>query len=691
MAAKFKSLSKAAVVLSVACAIPILVRATEPESAKTAKSWMFDHEDDREGWTVPDGERGRVHGGALWITLGSLDANVEKIHFNPILSPDGLEIAARDVNQIRMRILNLTPATDFVIRWRTKETDWGPSDWREGHFLNGAFELPPQSRRCTLKGDFKEWQEITCSIDGRWQGTIEQLSLEFVPAHIYRGDIWIGKFEIARGPPEPPIDRPDISSANVVPVIVVPGLSQQGFDNAFATLNTAMVVELPIYGFTHPVISPGGYYRGGGWWIDDSTLALEAAKWTNQEFAENVLRGFSDVQAGNPDGHIDGSGGDWPDRGSLSNHSGLPVIFEVAFDIARRTSDRATRLEIYRMMRKYLDWWLSPVKRDARTGLVSSIFEETFGEVDDRDPTFGSQLEPQTIAAVDTNVQVAIGALRVAHLARSLGEADDYEKYNSNFLQMKNAINLYLWDEKDGAYYNYDLIKGARRKRLIVSTFDPLRVGIASIQQSNRLVRRLIDPKQFNWGTVPLTSMAKTDPDYREALGDYDQRAWLGDVWTVRNMTVIKGLEEAGYPDLAAELNWQTIKAFQDNYWEYLLPSSGKGQGAQGYSWTASQYGGAIIDHLFGIEVDRINEKIQITPHVPKQLYGRKLTLDNLILPGPGDARLSVSVEQSTAKSGRITVKITGTLPSGALSTALPGGKQSFTAPVQSQTTAIFH
>jgi hypothetical protein len=646
---------------------------------ETVKGWTFDRAGDREGWVVPNNARGAAQGGVLWITLTDLEGDVMKRILKSekkepeLLSPDGLDIPASSASQIRLKILNLSPATDFIVQWRTKETNWGPENWREGRFFNGMMDLPPQSRRCALKGDFKEWQEITCFIDDRWQGTIEQIAIQFRPAHINRGDIWIDRLEIVAGTREPDKLRPDIASANVIPRISISGLSQAGFENAFKVLDEALVTDIPIYGFTQPVISPGGYYRDGGWWLTDSSLSLAAAKWTNEGFAENVMRGFVDVQASNPDGHMDGGGRDWPDRGSISNFSALPRFFEIAYDIARRTNDQSLRTEIYTMTRKYLDWWLSPIKRDGKTGLVSSdAGDETFGEVD-CSSSYKTSLKPQTVAAVDTNVAVAIGALRVYEMSQSLGRVNESRKYWDAYQDMRTSINKYLWNEGDGVYYNYDLINGTQRKRLLVSIFDPLRLAISSTAQKDRLLTRLLDPTQFNWGKIPLTSVAMIDPAFVEWRGDYNGPAWVGDVWTLRNMMVVKGLEDSGRPDLAAELNWATIKTFHDNYWEFVVPSSGQGQGAKRFSWTASQYVDAIIEHLFGVDFDRSRKQLRIEPHVPRELYGQDIALEHLNLPTDGGARLSIHIKQFSQTAATIRVMISGRLPKGDLLVVLPG------------------
>jgi len=666
--------------------------------AQSGKVWQFDKYNDRQGWTVPSNALGVVMGGALWVALNPRETDPAKIA-NPmyqahgdaergieLLSPRGIGVATTEGGQVqvRLQVLNLSPATDFYLRWRTKEqlTGWGEDPslakvWNPDH-------LVAQSKHCALNPDLKKWQEMTCYVSKPWHGTIDQIGI-YVPSSM-RGDIWIKSVQIEVGPEEPSHIRPDVASAAVVPRISIPGISQAGFSEAFKVLDQCLIVDVPQWGFTHPFMSPGGLYFPTGWWELDTNLTVVGAKWANQDFAEGVMRGFHDVQSESPDGRFDESGVA-ETRGQVGDVSQPPVFFEVAYDVARRTSNLQLRSDIYQTMQQYLDWWLSPAKRDGRTGLVSGVVDETFGEAEY--PTRG--IMPQSVAPVGINVAVAVGAARTAALAAELGKESDAEKYRQVFKDLSNAINNTLWDEDDGVYYSYDLGEHHLRKRLIVSTFDPLRLGIAPIERRDRLLKRLLDPAQFNWGKRPLTSLAMTDPGYVERegmVGGID--GWNGPVWTFLNMTAVAGLEESGHPDLAAELNWATVKEFHQHYREFVLPSSGEGGGAEGYGFAASQYIGAIIEHLFGVDFDRIQKRLRIEPHVPKALYGKDIALENLRLPSAGDTRLSVRIKQSANGSARVTVNMNGPLPEGSLEIALPGAAKKVAAPMPHSMTAVF-
>jgi len=568
-----------------------------------------------------------------------------------LTSPHDLNILSQSPIFLHLRMINLSPVTDLFVRWKSNMND-----------------VSPQTR-CPIRADLKSWQEITCFIDVQHLRPLDQIYIS-IPKSIMRGDLWINAIDIGNGLSKPVLKRPNLAGGSVVPTIHIPGLSQRGFADAFQVLEDSIILDVPVYGFTYPVTSPAahGEEYGENWWPLDASLAIAGAKWSNQNFVEDVMKGFHDVQES--DGRIPGLGFSGT-RGQVGDFTQLPRLFEVAYDVARRSNDSILRTEIYETMRRYLDWWLSPVKRDGRTGLVSGVGEETFNE---HDPfSYG----PQSRAQVDTNVAVAVGAKLTARLAKLLGRESDEIYCHQRFLDLSKAINDYLWDDKDGIYYNLDLISGDRMPRLIVSTFDTMRLEIAPPERRARLVQHLLNSKLFNWGHGPLTGLAKTEPDYQKSisLGQFNDElpGWFGDITTLRNLAVIKGLSESGLSQLAAELNWATIRAFHANYSEHLFPNSNRGDGAKHYAWSAGEYIEAVIDHLFGIDVSAVEKRIKIVPLVPKSLYGKELKLENLILPSNQGARMSLRIKQESAISTSINVDIKGQMPEGTIEIGLPG------------------
>jgi len=622
--------------------------------------WDFDKMNDNEGWMIPEQLRGAIIGGAVWLTIGqefhkrnlsAWEAQVwGKGNKYDIVSPAGLEIPAENVSKVKMRILNRSPETDGYIFWLA-QTSAGPDSGK---------------KRFSMKPDHGEWQEVICHIDNEWKGTLEQIRIR--PGQLWsRGDIWIDWISITAGDPEPEITPPDVCSEVVVPKISIPGILQREFQDAFQVLRECLVIDVPLHGFDYPFMAPGGAY-GTNWWQLDGSLNVAGAKWVNQTHVENVMRGFAGVQSQNPDGRIDLWGGA-PVRGQPANVSSLPRFFEAAYDVARRTADSALQELIYHSMKMYLRYWFSPVKRDEQTGLITAVFEETFGE---------PHTDPGGVAPVDLNVAVALGCLNTSRLAKNLGHSREATEYYLLFEQLRQSINRFLWNETQGVYYNYNIREGRQIHRLICTTFDPLQSGISPPGRIERVITKLIDPLFFNWGVRPVTSIARTEAEYVEATGPYDGRAWYGDIWTMRNITIIKGLEDSGYHGMAAELIWSTISTFNANYHEYIVPSTGSGEGVQRYGWTASQYIQTVIEHLFGIDYDRFENRLRILPHIPDDLKDKKISISNLIIPAEKDVRLSLYVDQTSGSSVKIGVEITGPLPSGRLEVFLPTEKKKF-------------
>ncbi len=614
--------------------------------------WDFNIRNDAEGWTLADSLQGGVSGGALWLSLQRRPANPlqwqqqvwGKNYKEEIISPKGLAIPAAHYSKVRLRILNFSAETDGQLVWRTSEKP-------ESNSGSVHFHMRP---------DCREWQEVVCHLDGKWSGVIDQIRIR--PAFMWwRGDMWIDWIAVTDGPVKPEPPRPDLCSEQAMPHITVPGISQKDFTEAFKVLDECLITDVPWRGFNYPFLAPGGAY-GASWWQLDASLNIAGAKWANEKLVEDMMRGFSEVQLQNPDGRID-LYGNAPVRGQPADVSSLPRFFDAAYDVARRSADAGLRRIIFDAMKKYLAYWFSTKKRDGRSGLITAVFEETFSH--DHDKLDG-------IAPIDLNVAVAIGCRYTAQLASQLGEPAEANEYEKKFAGLQERINKYLWDEEKGAYYNYDLRFGKITPRLLCTTFDPLRLNIAPPERAKKLVDKLVDPKLFSWGDRPLTSISKLEPDYIEATGPYDGRAWFGDIWTMRNLPVIFGLMACGRHDLAAELNWMTIQLFNNRYYEYLKPADGSGHGVQRYGWTASQYIQAIVENLFGVDYDALAGRIRILPHIPCRLFGKNLTLDSLTIPCDANTRLHLQIRQQSRLAAEMVIRVSGRLPREELVVLLP-------------------
>jgi hypothetical protein len=625
----------------------------DPE--QTRWFWGFDKWNDTEGWTLPGVLNGTVSGGAMWLTIQTEKTDSVKSWRSQIwgsapnymlVSPGDLKIPADRYNTVVIRLRNLSPETDGFVSWQAD---------KKGEDAGYV--------RFTMKPDCREWQEVVCHMDSQWKGTIDRIKI--LPAQMWRrGDIWIDWIAVAPGEAKPARQRPDVCSAGVVPQIKLPGIAQRDFEDAFKVLDECIVTDVPLNGFNYPYMAPGGAY-GSNWWQLDGSLNVAGAKWTNRKFTEDIIRGFAEVQMQNPDGRIDLWGGSTT-RGQVADVSSLPKYFEAAYDVFRRSDDSLLRVTIFESVKNYLGYWFSPAKRDRSTGLITGVFEEALSNITD---------EVGALAPVDLNVEVAIGCYNASRMASCLGKAREAGMFLRDFKELSESINQYMWSEDDRVYCNYNVHEKKIEKRLLCTTFDPMQLGIAPADRVEKLIPVLLNPSLFNWGTRPLTTIARTEPGYVEATGVYDGRAWFGDIWTLRNLPVINGLEDAGKHGLAAELAWSTIKTFNSNYCEFIVPATGSGEGVQRYGWSASQYIQAIIENLFGIDYDSQDKRLRIVPHLAKELFRQEIGISNLVIPCENDLRLDLKIKQTKEGKAIITIKLRGKLPDEMLEIGLPSDR----------------
>lgn len=418
--------------------------------------------------------------------------------------------------------------------------------------------------------------------------------------------------------------------------IIFNKISSDDFNYAVECLEVCKQPDAKEYGFNYPYFTPGGAY-GKQWWQLDSSLALSGYKWIDRKFAETSLWNF--IESQKSDGRIclwgeDDlpefvAGGNFPKQ--RVGVSSLPKIFDVAYHLLQGTTDEKLKKAAYNMMKKYIDWWFE-CRHDNDTGLITAVFEETFI------PYLGYSGE---YAPVDTNTEVYVGCHYTQLLAEELGEISDADILKTRKEQLKESVNQYLWNEEKGAYYPYDIIEKKTVDCLMASTFYPLRLGIATRAQRNKLIKLLKDHKHFNWDTIPLTSVSKLDRQFTTTTGKYQGNAsWSGNVWTLINEMIVRGLLDCGENELAEELALKTLCSFKSNCAEFINPFDGSGHGVEKYAWTASQFIELIVEVIFGVSYNATKKEIAISPKLPHNLKNCYLALEDLKI----DSDISIDI-----------------------------------------------
>ena len=168
--------------------------------------------------------------------------------------------------------------------------------------------------------------------------------------------------------------------------------------------------------------------------------------------------------------------------------------------------------------------------------------------------------------------------------------------------------------------------------------FWPLIAGVASKEQAARLVRHLKDPKEF-WRPMVFPTLAADEKEYK-ADGGY----WLGAVWAPTNYAIIKGLERAGYDDVAAEASERYLSGMAEVFgktgtvWENYAPESmvpGNPAAKDFVGWSGCGPIALLIENVLGFRPDGARNSLHWNlrlrePHGIRRLRFGKTTADLL-------------------------------------------------------------
>jgi glutaredoxin len=153
--------------------------------------------------------------------------------------------------------------------------------------------------------------------------------------------------------------------------------------------------------------------------------------------------------------------------------------------------------------------------------------------------------------------------------------------------ELAAAVNRKLWNDEEGLYFNYDLVQKVATPKDTVFCYLPLFAGICSESQA----RRLIDNLKTHCYCVADRNCLGI-PSYDMCQVDFDgEHYWRGPIWINICWYLIQGLRRYGVMELADWLEKSLLALIMENgFYEYFEPETGKGLGAEGFSWTASLF-----------------------------------------------------------------------------------------------------
>ncbi len=269
-----------------------------------------------------------------------------------------------------------------------------------------------------------------------------------------------------------------------------------------------------------------------------------------------------------------------------------PCLLQHAAFIVKKNGDVEWLREWYDKIIAYIEWYINNCKH--KTGLYFWKDDCRIG-VDNDPSTF--YRPNNSSASILLNCFMYKELLALCYIADMLGF--DFEKYNTEAENLKNAIQRECYDEKDGMFYSVDinlkeidlsqfLHSGAPRHWDAVierlgcwSSFLALWAGIATPEQAERIIKENLTDKNAFWGNAGIRTLSKYEKMYSvKATGN--PSCWLGPIWGISNYFVFRGLVKYGYNDLAKELSEKTINMFSKDILscgqmhEYYDPETGE-------------------------------------------------------------------------------------------------------------------
>ena len=207
---------------------------------------------------------------------------------------------------------------------------------------------------------------------------------------------------------------------------------------------------------------------------------------------------------------------------------------------------------------------------------------------------------------IDTCLQQVLSADLLLQMADALGRLHEVADLREERDILSLTINERLWNEET-AFYHDELADRTLSSVQTVGAFWALLANVMPQERISRFVGHLEDPTKFG-RPHRVPSLSAEHPEY-DPGGGY----WLGGVWPPTNYMILRGLDRAGYQDLAHEISREdldnVVKVFQETgtLWENYAPErAAQGNRAKGdfVGWSGLAPIAGLFEYVFGLRAD---------------------------------------------------------------------------------------
>jgi alpha,alpha-trehalase len=137
-------------------------------------------------------------------------------------------------------------------------------------------------------------------------------------------------------------------------------------------------------------------------------------------------------------------------------------------------------------------------------------------------------------------------------ISQLLGKNTEAAQWKQRAEQRKKLIDKYLWGDRRGLFFDYDLRTGARSSYEYLTTFYPLWAGLANPQQAQAVARNV---KVFEQPGGLATSPNETGVQWDYPYG-----------WAPLQLLAVEGLRRYGFTDDANRISYEFLSTVAENF-----------------------------------------------------------------------------------------------------------------------------
>lgn len=279
-----------------------------------------------------------------------------------------------------------------------------------------------------------------------------------------------------------------------------------------------------------------------------------------------------------------------------------PLAAWAVSEVYAATGDRQFVAEMFPMLMRYHRWWYAERDHDHdglaeygstdgtriaaawESGMDNAVRFDHANVLRNTEHAWSLDQE-----SVDLNSFLYLEKLRLAGLARVIGEAALATTLTDEAQALREQVRARMFDPDDGFFYDIEISAGAAVRVMGPEGWIPLWTGLATAKQARAVARIMLDPRKFAT-RMPFPTLAADHPQFSPVQG-----YWRGPVWLDQAYFAVEALRGYGMRREADAMRQRLLDnaaGLMGNapIFENYDPLTGAGVQSPNFSWSAAHY-----------------------------------------------------------------------------------------------------